>query len=72
MSSMTPMVSPPTNAPGMDPKPPSTAAAKAFRPMKPRLMSTSETGARSTPAMAATPAEIAQMSEHMSLTGMPM
>src|SRR6266498_4403752 len=69
MSSMTPMVSPPTKAPGMDPKPPSTAAAKALRPMKPKLISTSDTGARSTPAIAATPAEMAQMSEHMSFTG---
>ena len=69
---MRPMVTPPTSAPGIDPKPPRTAAAKALRPMKPRLMSMSETGASSTPAMAATAAEIAQMSENMRFTGMPM
>jgi hypothetical protein len=56
----------------MEPKPPSTAAAKALSPMKPRLMSINETGASSTPAMAATPAEMAQMSENIRLTGMPM
>ena len=32
----------------------------------------SDTGASSTPAMAATPAEIAQISENIRLTGMPM
>ena len=36
------------------------------------LMSISVTGASRTPAMAATPAEIAQISENMRLTGMPM
>ncbi len=69
---MSPMVTPPTSAPGIDPKPPSTAAANALSPMKPRLMSISETGASRTPAMAATPAEMAQMSENMRFTGMPM
>ena len=56
----------------MEPKPPSTAAAKALSPMKPRLMSISDTGASSTPAMAATPAEMAQISENIRFTGMPM
>ena len=69
---MRPMVTPPTSAPGIEPKPPSTAAAKALSPMKPRLMSISETGASSTPAMAATPAEMAQISENIRFTGMPM
>ena len=40
--------------------------------MNPRLMSISETGASNTPAMAATPAEIAHTSENISFTGMPM
>jgi hypothetical protein len=66
------MMMPPTSAPGIEPKPPSTAAAKALSPMKPRLMSMSDTGASSTPAIAATPAEIAQMSENIRLTGIPM
>ena len=40
--------------------------------MKPMLMSISVTGASRTPATAATPAEIAQISEKISFTGMPM
>jgi hypothetical protein len=63
---------PPTSAPGIEPNPPSTAAAKALRPMNPRLMSMSDTGARRMPATAATPAEMAQISENIRLTGMPM
>ena len=69
---MSPMVMPPTSAPGIEPNPPSTAAAKALSPMKPRLMSISDTGASSTPAIAATPAEMAQISENIRLTGIPM
>ena len=58
--------------PTIDPNPPSTAAANALSPTNPRLTSMSETGASRTPANAATPAEIAQMSEKIRLTGMPM
>ena len=64
---------PPTNAPGIEPKPPSTAAAKAFSATaSPMLMSISVTGASSTPAAVATPAEIAQIIEKIRLTGIPM
>ena len=64
---------PPTSAPGIEPKPPSTAAAKAFSATaRPMLMSISVTGASSTPAAAATPAEIAQIREKIIFTGMPM
>ena len=66
------MVTPPASAPGIDPKPPSTAAAKALSPMKPILTSMSDTGASKTPAIVATPAEMAQISENTSFTGMPM
>jgi hypothetical protein len=55
-----PMIRPPAMAPGMLPKPPTTAAGKALRPMKPMLLWTKVIGARSTAAKAATPAEIAQ------------
>jgi hypothetical protein len=47
------MIRPPTSAPGMLPKPPTTAAGKAFRPMKPMLACTKVIGASSRPAMAA-------------------
>ena len=36
-SSIKPMVTPPTSAPGMEPKPPRTAAANAFSPMNPMI-----------------------------------
>ncbi len=67
------MTMPPTRAPGIEPKPPSTAAAKAFSATaRPMLMSISVTGASRMPAAAAVPAEIAQIREKISLTGMPM
>ena len=48
--STTPMMTPPTSAPGMLPKPPSTAAAKALMPRKPMLTWMMEIGASSMPA----------------------
>ena len=52
---------PPTMAPGIEPKPPSTAAAKAFNPISEIEVSTRVMGASNTPATAATPAEIDQI-----------
>ena len=70
---MTPMIRPPTRAPGIDPKPPSTAAGKAFSPStRPTLEWMKVIGASSTPAQAATAALIAQIRETTRLTGMPM
>jgi len=54
------------------PKPPTTAAANALMPRKPMLGSTSDTGYSSTPAIVATMADSAQISELMRFTGMPM
>ena len=65
------MIQPPSSAPGIEPKPPITAAAKALIPMNPIPGWTSETGARRIPATAATPAEIAHTREKTRLTGIP-
>ena len=67
-----PMISPPTMAPGRLAKPPTTAAGKAFRPMKPMLACTKVIGASSRPAMAATAAARPQTRPLSVLTGMPM
>ncbi len=66
------MISPPTIAPGTLPKPPTTAAGKAFRPMKPMLECTKVTGASRMPANAATPADSPQIIMLTRRTGMPM
>ena len=52
------MISPPTMAPGRLPKPPTTAAGKAFGPMKPMLAWTKVMGASRMPATAATAAVV--------------
>ncbi len=67
-----PMIRPPTIAPGTLPKPPSTAAGKAFRPMKPMFECTKVLGASRMPPMVAMPADSAQISMLMRRTGMPM
>ncbi len=73
MLSMTPIRTPPTTAPGIEPKPPSTAAGNAFRPEhEPTLEWMKVIGASSTPAQVATAALIAQTIETTRLTGMPM
>ena len=71
-SSAMPTMAPPTSAPGMEPKPPSTAPASARRAMWPMLGSMRLTGATSTPAMVDTAAASAQMADSRVLTGMPM
>src|SRR4029453_797168 len=48
-----PTMRPPTMAPGRLPKPPTTAAGIALRPMKPMFAGTKVRGASITPAMAA-------------------
>src|SRR4030095_16295173 len=48
------MISPPTIDPGTLPKPPTTAAGNAFRPMKPMLECTNVAGASRIPANAPT------------------
>ena len=55
----------------MDPKPPSTAAANAFNPISEIEVSTNVIGANSTPAIAATPAEMDHIKEKINLTGIP-
>ena len=67
-----PMISPPTIAPGRLPKPPTTAAGKAFRPMKPMFACTKVIGASSRPAIAATAAASPHTSPLSRCTGMPM
>ena len=67
-----PMISPPTIAPGRLPKPPTTAAGNAFRPMKPMLACTKVIGASSMPANAATAAARPQTRPFSRCTGMPM
>ena len=56
----------------MEPKPPITAAANAFRPTVPRLVSIRLIGASMTPATVATAADSAQTPESTRLTGIPM
>ena len=63
---------PPTIAPGIDPNPPKTAAANAFKPINEIDVSTNVIGASSTPATAATPAEIDHINEKINLTGIPI
>ena len=73
MVSITPMMTPPASAPGIEPKPPNTAAGKALSPSaSPTLVWMKVMGANRTPAQAATMALIAQISETTRLTGMPM
>ena len=73
MFSITPMMMPPTTAPGMLPKPPSTAAGNAFSASaRPTLEWMKVIGASSTPAQAATAALIPQVSATTVFTGMPM
>ena len=67
-----PMIIPPTIAPGIDPNPPSTAAAKAFSPISEIDVSTSVIGASNTPAIAAVAAYIDHINEKINLTGMPI
>ncbi len=67
-----PITSPPTIAPGRLPKPPTTAAGKAFSPMKPMFACTKVMGASSMPAMAATAAASPHTSPLRRFTGMPM
>ena len=67
------MMMPPNSAPGMEPKPPSTAAGKAFKPStRPTLEWMKVIGANSTPAQVATAALIAQTIDTTRLTGMPI
>ena len=66
------MIIPPTIAPGIDPNPPSTAAANAFSPISEIDVSTSVIGASNTPAMAAVAADIDHIKEKINLTGMPI
>ena len=66
------MINPPTIDPGTLPKPPTTAAGKAFRPMKPMLECTKVTGASRIPAKVATAADSPQISMFTRRTGMPM
>ena len=70
--STTPMMMPPTMAPGMLPKPPTTAAGKAFKPIKPMLECTKVMGDNSQPATVAITAASAQTKLLSRFTGMPM
>src|SRR5438067_2170390 len=64
MLSITPIKTPPTTAPGIEPKPPSTAAGKAFNPStRPTLEWMKVIGANSTPAQVATAAPLRQHAE---------
>ena len=56
--SITPNITPPTMAPGIEPKPPKTAAGNAFNPRKPMVVSSNAIlGASRIPLRVATIAE---------------
>ena len=63
---------PPTTAPGMEPKPPMTAAVKPLITMSPILEDRKTTGATSTPATAPTTAASTQLVEYTRSTLMPI
>ena len=70
--SIKPINKPPSRAPGRLPKPPMTAAAKAFIPSKPVDGSIAFFDANKIPAMAATMPDKAQIIELTRLTGIPI
>src|SRR5437762_2801719 len=63
---------PPTTAPGIEPKPPSTAAVKPLMAISPILVERNVTGAKSTPPIAPTTAASTHAPEYTRSTLMPM